>query len=100
MKMNRLHALRKASGVLSFPIPNTCSPCSRSRLANRAKSLSEETSTNPSNRPVCIRSIASITNAMSDEFFPFVYANCWWAITARPASFFSQLRSCGPEKSP
>ena len=26
--------------------------------------------------PVCIRSIASITSAMSDEFFPFVYANC------------------------
>ena len=52
--MNRLHALQNASGMFVLPMPYTCSPCARSRLANRAKSLSEETSTNPSNRPVCI----------------------------------------------
>ena len=67
MKMNRLHAVRNASGVFSLPMPTTWNPRSRSRLANRAKSLSEEMNTNPSNRLVCIRSIASITNAMSDE---------------------------------
>ena len=53
-KMNRLHALQNASGVFVLPMPYTWSPCSRSRLANRAKSLAVETSTNPSNRPVCI----------------------------------------------
>ena len=72
MKMNCLHALLKALGVLFFPIPYTDSPCSRMRLARRVKSLSDDTSTNPSNRPVCRRSIASMTSAMSEEFFPWV----------------------------
>ena len=31
----------------------------------------------PSDRPVCTRSGASITSAMSDEFFAFMYEYCW-----------------------
>jgi len=34
------------------------------------KSLSEETRQKPSSRPLCKRSMASITKAMSDAFFP------------------------------
>ena len=40
-----------------------------------------------------MRSSASITSAMSDEFFPFMYEDGWCAMTAGPASFFSKLRS-------
>jgi len=47
-------------------------PCSRSRDASRVKSLSDDTRQNPSNRPLCSRSMASITNAMSEAFFPVV----------------------------
>ena len=43
-------------------------PCSRMRLASRVKSLSELTRTKPSKRPECIRSMASITSAISDAF--------------------------------
>ena len=72
MRMNCLHAFLKALGVLFFPIPYTGSPCSRMRLARRVKSLSYDTSTNPSKRPAYSKSIASMTSAMSAEFFPWV----------------------------
>ena len=75
--MNRLQALRNASGVFCWPIPKTSSPCSRIRLASRVKSLSDEISTKPSNRPECRMSIASITSAISDEFLPTVFAGEW-----------------------
>jgi hypothetical protein len=42
------------------------------REASRVKSLSDETSTKPSKRPVCIRSMASMTRLMSEEFLPTV----------------------------
>ena len=41
---------------------------------------------------------ASITSAMSDEFFAFMYVDCWCAMTARPGSFFSQRRSRAIER--
>ena len=48
-----MQTLRRLSGVLPSPMPITSSPCSRIRLASEVKSLSELTSTKPSNRPVC-----------------------------------------------
>ena len=48
----------------------TRSPCSRIRLARRAKSLSDGTSAKPLRRPVCRRCIAPMTCVMSGEFFP------------------------------
>src|ERR1700758_723111 len=67
--MNLRHACRKLSGVFCSPKPKTSAPCSRRRDARRVKSLSEETRQKPSNRPLCKRSMASITKAMSDAFF-------------------------------
>src|ERR1700726_580136 len=71
--MNLRHACRKLSGVFCSPKPKTSAPCSRRRDARRVKSLSEETRQKPSSRPLCKRSMASITRAMSDAFFPVVY---------------------------
>jgi len=72
VKMKRVQAWRKASGVFCWPMPKTSIPCSRMRAASRVKSLSEETRQNPSKRPECSRSIASITSVMSVEFLPVV----------------------------
>ena len=78
----------------------TGSPCSRIRLAKRVKSLSDNTSTKPSKRPVCRRYVASMTCTMSGEFFPSAQTNRWCGMTVSPSSYFSQRRGRVPEKSP
>ena len=71
------------------------------RLAKRVKSLSEETSTKPSTRPEYSRSMASITSAMSEEFFSLVYAGWWCGTSAWLFSiFFDQPLRLELEKSP
>ena len=75
--MNREQVSRNASGVFRSPNPWTTSPSSRSLWASRVKSLSEVTRQNPSSRPLCMRSIASITSAMSAAFLPVVLLRCW-----------------------
>ena len=70
--MKRRQAWRKLSGVFCSPKPKTSTPCSRMRAASRVKSLSEETRQKPSKRPLCSRSMASITSVMSDAFLPVV----------------------------
>ena len=50
---NTSHALTNAFGVLGSPMPMTNSPCSRTRVASRVKSLSLETMQNSSNLPEC-----------------------------------------------
>src|SRR5712675_157767 len=72
VEMDLRHACLKLSGVFWAPNPKTSAPSSRMREARRVKSLSEDTRQKPSNRPLCSRSIASMTNAMSDAFFPLV----------------------------
>src|SRR5580693_3413347 len=87
--MNLSQAATKGLGVLRSPNPYTVRPDSRRRAARRVKSLSLETMQNPSNRPEYSRSIASMTIAVSVEFLPVVYANCWmgWMDWARSWSF-------------
>ena len=71
MKMKRVQAWRKASGV--FPADAVdVDPLLADAAARRVKSLSEETRQKPSNRPECSRSMASMTSAMSVEFLPVV----------------------------
>ena len=70
----RLQTLRSASGAFFSPMPMTSRPFSRIRLASAVKSLSEDTSTKPSNRPVCRMSMASMTRPMSEAFLPTVLA--------------------------
>lgn len=67
-------------------------PDSRSRVARRVKSESEETIAKASTLPIHSRSIASMMRAESVELFPAVYANCWtgW-IARRFSSFFHPL---------
>ncbi|MNQ65437.1 hypothetical protein D3C85_798910 [compost metagenome] len=85
-KINLSQAPINASGVLRSPSPYTFLPASRSRVARRVKSLSLETIQNPSTLPAYNRSMASMMNAESVEFFPWVYANCcigWMACLCR-----------------
>ena len=70
------------------------------RLAKRVKSLSDDTSTKPSTWPECMRSMASITKAMSDEFLPFVYAGWWCGCKACSCRTPRQGRSESAAKSP
>ena len=81
--MKRVQAFRKASTALRSPKPYTSSPSSRRRWASRVKSLSELTSTTPSRMRLYIRSMASITSAMSEAFLPFELLRCWcWRIAS------------------
>ena len=61
-RRRRAEALRR----LPFAKAEDVQPCSRMREARRVKSLSDETRQKPSKRrPLCIRSMASMTSVMS-----------------------------------
>ena len=70
------------------------------RAASRVKSLSELTSTKPSNRPECRKSIAAITRPMSLAFLPLVLENCWSATSPSIATFLAQPPSRTADQSP
>ena len=70
--MNWSTARRSDSGVLRRPSPKTRLPDSRSRVASRVKSESEETSAKASTLPCHSRSMASMMSAESEEFLPTV----------------------------
>ena len=84
----RLQTFCSDFGVFASPMPMTSSPASRMRLASRVKSLSDDTSTKPSNRPECRMSMASMTSPMSLAFLPLVFIVSWCAVSPR-----SRMRS-------
>ncbi len=98
--MKRRHTCRKLSGVFPSPNPYTSSSCSRMCDAKRVETLSDETRQNPSKRPLCKTSRASITRATLDAFLPAVQANCCWGIIACCARIPAQGFRRGPAKSP
>ena len=70
--MNLSQAVTKGRGVFCSPMPMTCMPASRSRVARRVKSQSLDTMQNPSNFSVYIKSMASMIMAESVAFLPRV----------------------------
>jgi hypothetical protein len=72
MNRNVEHAFTNGSGVFFSPKPNTCMFCARRRMASGVKSASLETIAKASKRPLCSRSMASTTIAMSEAFLPLL----------------------------
>ena len=87
-------ALTNGSGVFFSPNPKTRMSCARNRITRGVKSASLDTIANASKRPLCSKSIASTTIAMSEAFFPVLSANCcigWIALGCSACSHFCSV---------
>jgi|UPI0005A559AA hypothetical protein len=68
--MNRWQARRAFRPVFCSLQVKTSTPFSRTRAGSRVKSISDEIGQNRQKGALCNRSIASITSAISEAFFP------------------------------